>query len=476
MAVVCSAPKGEKGSIVPRNGLSTASLFELVQPLAEPTTDRAVMRAYRVNPISIFPGRAYEEDRVVRPFFGRPSILTSRAEDIRHVLLDNADNYRRSRAGVRILRPLGDGLFMASGAAWRAQRRTIAPAFVPSAVSSFAKAGAEALIPARRDLLDRAQAPVDLLGWLQSLTLDVAGRALFSLPLNDQLGRAIRNQIGDYGLRYGRPSFLDFAVPLWLPSPRDLGRFRFRRRLFALIDRLIAARRGLVNDPRRRDLFDLLIAADWMAGGDSMAKLRNQVATLIVAGHETTAIALFWALHLLAREPDWQERLAAEAMAQDLTPAGIGEAVSALTLSRAVVDEAMRLFPPAYVIVRQAISDDRLDDLPVEPGTVILISPWVLHRHRQLWREPDVFAPERFLDKQAPIGRFAYLPFGAGPRVCVGASLAVTEATIVLSTLLRAFRIEPADMTPVLPVGAITTQPNRAPLFRLIPRSKGTIA
>ena len=107
MAVVCSAPKGEKGSIVPRNGLSAASLFELVQPLAEPTTDRAVMRADRVNPISIFPGRAYEEDRVVRPFFGRPSILTSRAEDIRHVLLDNADNYRRSRAGIRILRPLG---------------------------------------------------------------------------------------------------------------------------------------------------------------------------------------------------------------------------------------------------------------------------------------------------------------------------------------------------------------------------------
>jgi cytochrome P450 len=219
---------------------------------------------------------------------------------------------------------------------------------------------------------------------LQTLTLDVAGRALFSLPLNDQLGRDIRNQIGGYGLRYGRPSFLDFAVPLWLPSPRDVGRFRFRRRLFALVDRLVAARRRLPDDPRRRDLFDLLVAADWMAGGDSLGKLRNQVATLIVAGHETTAIALFWALHLLAREPDWQERLAAEAMAQDLTPAGIGETVSALTLSRAVVDEAMWLFPPAYVIVRQAIGADRLDDLRVEPGTVILISPWVLHRHRRL--------------------------------------------------------------------------------------------
>ena len=459
---------------MPPNGFLTASVFDLVQPLAEPTTDRAVMRAYRVNPLAVFPARAYEEDRVVRPFFGRPSVLTSRAKDVQHVLLDNADNYGRTRAGVRILRPLlGDGLFMATGAGWRAQRRTIAPAFVPGAMPTFAQATAEALIPARRELLDRAGAPVDLLCWLQTLTLDVAGRALFSLPLNGQLGRDMRNQIGGYGLRYGRPSFLDFAVPLWLPSPRDLGRFHFRRRLFALIDRLVAARRRLVDDPQRRDLFDLLIAADWMAGDDNRDKLRNQVATLIVAGHETTAIALFWTLHLLAREPDWQERLAAEAMAQDLTPTGVGEAVSALTLSRAVVDEAIRLFPPAYVIVRQAIGADRLDDLPVEPGTVILISPWVLHRHRQLWREPDVFAPERFLDKQGTIRRFAYLPFGAGPRVCVGASLAVTETTIVLSTLLRAFRIVPTDTTPVLPVGAITTQPRRAPLFRLIPRIDG---
>lgn len=470
--MVSSAEGWKKGSIVPRDALLTASLCELVRPLAEPTTDRAVMRAYRVNPLRIFPARAYAEDRVVRPFFGRPSLLTNRAEDIRRVLLDGADNYQRSRAGVRILRPLlGDGLFLASGPGWRAQRRAIAPAFVPSAVPTFAKAAAEALIPARRELRDRADTPVDLLGWLRMLALDVAGRALFSLPLNDRLGRDLRDQIDGYGGRYGRPSFLDFALPLWLPSPRDLGRFRFRRRLLALIDRLTATRRRLPDDPRRRDLFDRLIGADGMAGGDDhLAKLRDQVATLIVAGHETTAIALFWALHLLAREPDWQERLAAEAMAQDLSPAGVGAAVSALTRSRAVVDEAMRLFPPAYLIVRQAIGADRWDDLAVAPGTVILISPWVLHRHRRLWREPDAFASERFLDRPAAIGRFAYLPFGAGPRVCVGASLAVTEATIVLSTLLRAFRIEPTDATPVLPVGAITTQPNRAPLFRLIPR------
>src|SRR5512134_1561999 len=271
-----------------------------------------MMQAYRVNPLRIFPARAYEEERIIRPFVGRPSILTSRAADIRHVLLDNADNYRRTRAGVRILRPLlGDGLFMASGAAWRTQRRAIAPAFVPSAVPGFAKATAEVLIAAWRDLLDRVEQPVDLLGWLQTLTLDVAGRALFSLPLDNRLGRDIRNRIGGYGLRYGRPSFLDFAVPLWLPSPRDLGRLRFRRRFFALIDRLVAARGRLVDDPQRRDLFDVLVdSGGYPAARDTMGRLRDQVATLIVAGHETTAIALFWAFHLLARQPAWQERLA----------------------------------------------------------------------------------------------------------------------------------------------------------------------
>jgi len=454
------------------NELSAASVFELVQPLAEPATDRAVMRAYRVNPLRVFPARAYEEERIVRPFFGRPSILTSRADDIHHVLLDNAENYGRTRAGVRILRPLmGDGLFLASGTAWRAQRRTIAPAFVPAAVPAFAKAAAEALIPALRALQSRGDAPVDLLGWLQMLALDIAGRALFSLPLEGELGRDLRTRIAGYGVRYGRPSFLDFALPPWLPSPRDFGRFRFHRRVFASIDRLVAARRRLPVDPSRRDLFDMLGDADWMTDGANPSDtLRNQIATLIIAGHETTAVALFWALHLLAGNPDWQERLAAEAAPQDLSPSGVGSAQSTLVLSRAVVDEAMRLFPPAYVIVRQAVGADRLDDLPVEPGTVILISPWVLHRHRQLWREPDQFTPERFLDKQTPTGRFAYLPFGAGPRVCVGASLAVTEASVVIATVLRAFRIEPIDRTPVLPVAAITTQPNRAPLFRLIPR------
>jgi cytochrome P450 len=138
MAVVSSVRQGLRNIDRALQRNLTASLFELVQPLAEPTTDRAVRRAYRVNPLSIFPTRAYEEDRVVRPFFGRPSILTSRAEDIRRVLLDKAGNYGRTRAGIRILRPLlGDGVFMASGAAWRAQRRTIAPAFIPSAAQSF---------------------------------------------------------------------------------------------------------------------------------------------------------------------------------------------------------------------------------------------------------------------------------------------------------------------------------------------------
>lgn len=453
---------------MPRNG--SPALFDLVQPLAETATTRAVMRAYRDNPLSSFPARAYEDDRIVRPFFGRPSILTNRAEDIRHVLIDNADNYGRTRAGIRILRSLlGDGLVLATGTAWRAQRRTIAAAFVPGAVPAFAAATAEALIPALGDIGERGGAPVDLLDWLQTLTLDVAGRALFSLPLNDGLGRAMRDAIGGYGLRYGRPSFLDMALPLWFPNPRDLGRRLVQRRLLAMIDRLIAARRQLADAGRRGDLFDLLTAAEATASS-GMARLRDQVATLIVAGHETTAIALFWALRLVVSHPEWQARVAAEAIAHDLSPAGAGRALPALALSRAVVDEAMRLFPPASIIARQAIGADQLDDLAVDPGTIILISPWVLHRHRRLWREPDAFAPERFLTEKASIKRFSYLPFGAGPRTCVGGSLAVTEATIVLSTLLKAFCIEAADHAPVLPVGAITIRPSRSVLYRLIPR------
>ena len=218
-----------------------------------------------------------------------------------------------------------------------------------------------------------------------------------------------------------------------------------------------------------RDLFDLLLAArDPETGrGFSHEQLRDQIATMILAGHETTAVTLFWSLVLLAGARDEQRRVAEEARGVEITPDNAMDAMPRLVRTRAVISEALRLYPPAFTLVREAIGPDRAGGIDIPRGSVVMIAPWVLHRHRRYWRDPDAFDPARFMPDVPPPPRFAYLPFGAGPRVCVGAQFALAEATLVLAMLMRAFDVALDDPAPVLPVAIVTTQPNHAPVFRL---------
>jgi cytochrome P450 len=191
---------------------------------------------------------------------------------------------------------------------------------------------------------------------------------------------------------------------------------------------------------------------------------------LIAAGHETTGVALFWSLYLVAVTPAVEQRLSAEVAPLDLGPNDAAESLPKLVYTRAVVQEALRLYPPAFTIVRQARKADNTGGVEVPAGGIVFISPWVLHRHRRLWTQPELFDPSRFLPDAPPPDRFAYLPFGVGPRVCIGAQFALTEATFVIARMMQAFRIERVDDNPVLAVGMVTTQPDRHPLFRLLPR------
>ena len=186
---------------------------------------------------------------------------------------------------------------------------------------------------------------------------------------------------------------------------------------------------------------------------------------MILAGHETTATALFWALYLLALDPATQEEVAAEVK----SAGGTGD-LERLKFTRAVIDEALRLYPPAFLIARAAYAPDTVAGRKVKANDVILIAPWLLHRHEKLWHEPNAFMPQRFMAPNAPPDRFAYLPFGAGPRICIGAHFAQVEATLALAKLIDAFRVELVDRTPVIPVGVVTTQPDRSPLFVIKPR------
>ncbi len=442
-------------------------------PLVPPSPPRApdnlsaIGRITRMgkNAISTWGSRAYQEDVVPGRFFGRSSFILNAPDAIRHVLVDNYENYTRTPAGIRVLRPvLGQGVLIAEGRAWKHQRRTLAPAFTPRAVSTLVPHMLAVIDETLAALKEKPDAPLDLREIMQHMTLEIAGRTMFSFEMGRH-GATLRDFVMEYAARLARPSVLDLLLPLSWPSPQDFARARFRKRWTAFIAMLMAERRaaGKTDGAPPRDLFDLMgEARDPETGlAFSEEQLGDEVATMILAGHETTAITLFWSLYLLALDPVTQEGVAAE------VSRAVGPAldVERLRFTRAVIDESLRLYPPAFLIARAATAADAVAGFPVRKGDVIMIAPWLLHRHEKLWREPAAFIPQRFLPPAPPPDRFVYLPFGAGPRVCIGAHFALTEATLALAKVIGAFRVELQDKSPVLPIGIVTTRPDRSPFF-----------
>jgi cytochrome P450 len=449
------------------------------QPLVPPSPPRASetmnlfgrMAAMRRSAIETWGQRAYEEDIVQGRFFGRSSFILNTPDAIRHVLVDNYENYTRTPVGIRVLRPLvGEGLLIAEGRTWKHQRRTLAPAFTPRAVTPLVPHMIAATDETIAKLQGRCGVPVDLREAMQRMTLEIAGRTMFSFGM-DRHGAALRDYVMEYGERLAQPRVLDLLLPVGWPSPQDFSRARFRKRWTAFVAMLMAERRaaGKNEGAPPRDLFDLMGAARDPESGEAFTdeQLGDQVATMILAGHETTGTALFWSLYLLALDPAIQEQLAAEVKGAAVDGA---LAIERLKFTRAVVDETMRLYPPAFLIARSASAADSIAGLPVRRHDLILIAPWLLHRHEKLWSEPNAFVPSRFMPGAPPPDRFAYLPFGVGARVCIGAHFALVEATLALAKIIGAFRVELLDKEPVMPIGVVTTQPDRSPMFRIARR------
>ena len=433
----------------------------------------AFLHAIRTNALTMWTDAAYAQDVVVRRMLGRMHVLVNAPEAIHRVLVDNPGNYRRSPASIRILRPItGNGLLLSEGEAWRHQRHTIAPALAPRVMPLLAR---HIVAVAEEQIVSIAtqatQGPIDLLATLQGLTLEIAGRSMFSLEMR-AFGAPLRRMLKEFAERFARPNLFDIWLPPAVPTLRDLRRRRFQARWMGLVEAIMRDRLREPQPETPRDLFDLLRAARDPETGEafSPAQLRDQLATLLLAGHETTAVTLFWSLTLLAQDAAEQEQVAEEARGVAIEPETAMADLPRLVRTRAVVSEAMRLYPPAFTIVREAIGPDRLGGFDLPARAVVMIAPWVLHRHRKLWREPDAFDPSRFLPDAPAVPRFAYLPFGAGPRICVGAQFALTEVVLVLAMLLRRFEVSPADTRPVLPVAVVTTQPDHPAKMRLLAR------
>ena len=443
-------------------------------PMQRPPDLFDFLKGVRTNPLTTWTEEHFEAPIVAgEGVMGRITVVNDPAA-IRHILVDNAANYRKDDLQRRVLAPgLGQGLLTVEGEEWKLQRRTLAPLFSPRHVGGFFSTmaeGAERLVRRWRRRSDGRT--LDIANEMARVTLDILERTIFTHGLSrdpDALGRAITR----YFEALGPVDPLDvFGLPDWLPR---IGRLRARpalRFFDEVVGELIEARRALIHagiEPPRDILTLLLEAADPETGeGLTDLEVRANIVTFIGAGHETTANALSWSLYLLSQAPEVRRRIEREAD-QVLDRRMIEpDHLSRLVFTRAVIDEAVRLYPPVPFMSRAAIRDDRIGGLKIPKGSMVAIAPWVLHRHRRLWDEPDSFDPDRFMpDRRGTIDRFAYLPFGAGPRVCIGASFALQEAVIVLASVVGAARLDLEEGHDVRPLHRVTLRPDGGLPMRL---------
>lgn len=427
-----------------------------------------VLLALRHNAYSAFPQRCLDEPVVTLKALGRCLALATSPEAIRHIMITHGEDYVRLPFGRRVLGPIaGRGLIVSEGETWREQRRAMAPAFTPRNVPIMTRHIIRCTEASCDRLARSAGTEVDLLREMQMLSLEIAATSLFSMEMAT-FGAEVRDVVTEYMQTIGRLFPTDVFLPDAIPTPLRARRASFRRRWTHLIRSIIEVRRKAARSDAPRDLFDLLAQAHT---ADREDLLVDEVSTMIVAGHETTALALFWACTLLAQSHPWQEAVAEEARHVDLSEEGAAASLPKLVLTRAVVEETLRLYSPAFMTGRLANRSHEICGTEVPAGSFILLPYWMLHRSPRLWQQPAIFDPSRFL-KEAQPDRLTYLPFGVGRHVCIGAQLAMSEAILATARVVRQFAIELKSTRPVLPVGTISTRPDYSPAFLLRARAR----
>ena len=432
-------------------------------------------RALRTNPITTWRQEAYETPILADRGPLGDIIVVNAPDAIRRVFVDNVGNYAKDRLQLEKLGPgLGRGLLTTDGEDWKFQRRTLAPLFQPHGVIDYVPI----MVGAVRDRLARFEtaategATIDMAAEMTALTYEIISRTVFSSELQTS-AEAMRAAISHYFAVLGRIDLWDFLkVPSWLPRPAQW-RVRsstqvFRNEVHQLLKR--RRTREAAAEKLPRDIVTLLTKARDPETGSGLGEeiIHDNLVTFIGAGHETTANALGWTLFLLSEFPWADDRLAHEVDTVLNGNVPTAQDIPKLVFARMVIEEAMRLYPPVPFLSRQALGPDRLGDVEVRPRSLVVVAPWVVHRHRLLWEEPELFEPERFApDRRALVPRFGYLPFGAGPRICIGAGFAMQEAVIALAMIVQRFRFRLIADAEVEPVAWITLRPSHGLPMRL---------
>ncbi|MVO14317.1 cytochrome P450 [Parasedimentitalea huanghaiensis] len=419
------------------------------------------LRLFRQDILSAQPAKLYHawmaEFRT--PFFR--SFMINQPELVKEVLKARPDDFPKSNRIAEGLRPLlGNSVFLTNGETWKRQRRIIDPAFEGGRLKDTFPAMREASEAAVSRLQSQLGEPVEIEAVTSHVAADVIFRTLFSIPIENKVAAQVFNRFRDY--QRSQP-ILNLAA--FVPMPRWMPRFfkRTTKRDAAEIRRLItqlttermqAIRDGTAPD----DLATKIMTTSDPQSGERFdtEEMVDQVAIFFLAGHETSASALAWTLYLMALFPEWQDKLAVEAEALEEQSFSV---MSKLRLSRDVFREALRLYPPVPMMVRQATCPEQFRDREVPVGSQVVVSPWHLHRHDRLWDNPDGFDPERWgTENGKQCQREAFIPFSAGARVCTGAGFAMVEGPLILSMLMRQYRFELVEGREPVPVAHLTVR------------------
>jgi cytochrome P450 len=433
-----------------------------VRPPAEPLKFGPFLKTFVKNPLAVMPEAVYREDIVSYRRAGRPICWVTSPELVKTVLLDRREEFSRTAIEKRVLGPmLGNGLLTSDGPEWRWQRQIAAPVFRHQELIGLVPAIVRCT-EAKLDLFRSGEAgsvrPIE--ADMTDLTFDVICATL--LPGGET---HVKPKIAQANIDYLGPIswsmiYAILNAPSWLPHP---GRARMRAAEHILrtsVGDFIAARRQ--EKVRPNDLLQRLIDARHPETGEGMSdeQLVDNLLTFFAAGHETTAKALTWTLYLLANAPEWEARLLAEIERVCGRGPVAPEHIDKLELTTQVLKESMRLYPPAPVISRVASQDTELGGKQIAAGTQVVIPIYAIQRHKARWEDPDRFDPTRFeKDKEAKLSRYQYMPFGAGPRICIGMAFAMIEAVAMLATLVRAARFETLAGHEPTPISRITLRP-----------------
>jgi cytochrome P450 len=422
------------------------TLAGLAPPPPKAASFFKTLRASKGNAFEIVPMEAFEQPVYFSKSILGKVLMVNDPEGVRRILLDNVANYPKNDLEIEFFSAMfGEGLLSAPGPKWRVHRKVMAPYFGARTVESYAPAMVDSTLEFSRHWEARPNsAEIDIAEDMKALTLKIICRTMFSTDADELAGLARGAlEFTQNSLEFGLLDVLPIIGPRRIKRTVDAIRAQFKS-MDAAIYRLINEREKIRDEAPKDFLTRLVAAKDPDDGaGLSAAEVRDEVITIFMAGHETTAVTMTWVWYLLSQHPAEEAKLHQEL---DAVLGGRAPTVADLpnlTYTRMIIEETMRVFPPAPGLsIRQAREADEVCGFKVWPGLQILISRWILHRHRRLWEEPERFDPTRFAKEMSDKRpRFSYLPFGGGPRVCIGATLAMTEATLILAVLAQKFRL-----------------------------------